>query len=102
MSIMKISSHITGRSVAWSSGKFGARRLPLRRRDLRGGASLSPGQSLPLLALSQALGNLRPDTGARSASAVSAAFRRGTPARLRARAGHGGQGLLQRLRLVAV
>src|SRR6185437_13700932 len=96
---MKISSHITRRSVAWWSGGFGSWKLPLRGCQIRDNPPVPPCESLSLLALPQAFRDVRPDAGPGGARAVSAARRRGAPPCLRARARGRSQGLLQRLRL---
>src|SRR2546421_11709455 len=98
---MKISSHMPRRSVAWSGGEFRARQLLVRRRHLRGDAPLSPGQPLPLLPLSQALRNVWVDSGTRRAFSVSAPVGRAADSRVLA-GGRQGEGVLQRVRLVAL
>src|SRR5205823_3634410 len=66
-----------------------------------GDAPLSPGQPLPLLPLSQALRNVRVDSGTRRAFSVSARVGRAADSRVLA-GGRQGEGVLQRVRLVAL
>src|SRR5204862_5068580 len=76
--------------------------LPVRRRAIRGDAAVSPRQSLPLLALPQALRDVRPDAGTRSARRLSIARRPRAAPRLPAAGRNGSQGLLLGLRLLTL
>jgi hypothetical protein len=74
----------------------------VRRRAIRGDAAVSPRQSLPLLALPQALRDVRPDAGTRSARRLSIARRPRAAPRLPAAGRNGSQGLLLGLRLLTL
>src|SRR5262249_23846810 len=77
------------------------RPLPLRRRSLRGDGAVRLVESLPLLTLPEALGNVRRNAGACPARRIPPARGRGTDPRLRARR-RAGEGVLLGVRLKPV